>query len=235
MIQQPPRKKLSLSGSQGTTDQANYRYEEETLQEFPTKGLITVIPLGRIDEDVLRVVADSVQGILRLPVDVHDQIPIPQDTFMESRNQFNAMALIKYLDKEVSHNSLKVLGITRVDICNPILTYVFGEAYMGGRSALLSCARLGIGVRGLPVSREHFLERSVKVAIHEIGHTFGVPHCHTERCVMRASNNVPDLDDKLNYLCTYCELFLQESLTKTLKEHDEESDSNAPELERARS
>jgi archaemetzincin len=154
---------------------------------------------------------------------------------MESRDQYNAMAIIKYLDKEVSQGSLKVLGVTKVDICNPILTYVFGEAYMGGRSAVMSFARLGIGVRGLPVSREHLLDRTVKVAIHEIGHTFGVPHCHNDRCVMRASNNIPDLDDKLNYLCSYCELFLQESLTKTLKEHEEESNSTVPELERARS
>ncbi len=183
---------------------------------------------------MLRVVSDSLQGILRLPVDLHGTVPIPEETFMESRDQYNAMAIIKHLDKELALNSLKVLGVTRFDICNPILTYVFGEAYMGGRSAVMSCARLGIGTRGLPVSREHFLERSVKVAIHEIGHTFGIPHCHTDRCVMHASHNIPDLDTKLNYLCTYCELYLQESLTKSLKEIEEESQSYLPEPERAR-
>ncbi len=183
---------------------------------------------------MLHVVSDSLQGILRLPVDLHDVVPIPEDTFMESRDQYNAMAIIKHLDKELSPDSLKILGITRLDICNPILTYVFGEAYMGGRSAVMSSARLGVGDRGLPVSREHFLDRVVKVAIHEIGHTFGVPHCHTDRCVMRASNNIPDLDVKLNYLCTYCELFLQESLTKSLKHLEDESGTDATELERAR-
>jgi len=187
-----------------------------------------------MEEDVLRVVSDSLQGILRLPVDLHDMVPIPEDTFMESRNQYNAMAIIKHLDKDLCLDSLKVLGVTRSDICNPILTYVFGEAYMGGRSAVMSCARLGIGGRGVPVSREDFLERAVKVAIHEIGHTFGLPHCHTDRCVMHASHNIPDLDTKLNYLCTYCELFLQESLTKSLKQLEDESRSDVPELERAR-
>lgn len=187
-----------------------------------------------MDEDVLRVVSDSLQGILRLPVDLHDVVPIPQDTFMESRDQYNAMAIIKHLNEEMSQNSLKILGITRFDICNPILTYVFGEAYMGGRSAVMSCARLGVGNRGLPISREDFLDRVVKVAVHEIGHTFGVPHCHAGRCVMRASNNVPDLDTKLNYLCTYCELFLQESLTKSLKQIEDASGADTPELERAR-
>ncbi|MDQ7785362.1 MAG: archaemetzincin family Zn-dependent metalloprotease, partial [Desulfomonilaceae bacterium] len=229
-----PKPKTSSLLPRPTADGGKIRKKERTLPHTPAKGLITVIPLDRADEDVLRVVADSLQGILRLPVDLHDVVRLPEHTFMESRDQYNAMAIIKHLDKELALDSLKVLGVTGRDICNPILTYVFGEAYMGGRSAVMSCARLRIGASGLPISREDFLERAVKVAIHEIGHTFGLPHCHTDRCVMRASHNVPDLDTKLNYLCDYCELFLQESLTKLLKEIEVETRLDAPELERAR-
>jgi len=167
----------------------------------------------------LRVVADSLQGILRVPVDLREPIVLPEDTFMETRNQYNAMALIKYLNSGMADNSLRILGITAKDICNPILTYVFGEAYMGGRSAVMSSARLKAGLLGEPVSREHFLERVVKVAIHEIGHTFNLRHCHTDRCVMRASNTLAELDEKLNYLCDYCEIFLFDSLRQALREH----------------
>lgn len=186
-----------------------------------TEGLIAVIPLGGVGRDVLRVVADSVQGLLRLPVDLLEGMDLPKGAFLPSRNQYNAMALIKYLNENHSHGGLKVLGVTERDITNPILTYVFGEAYMNGPTAVLSCCRLRLGPKGDPVPREQFLDRVVKVAIHEIGHTFNIPHCHTDRCVMRASNNIPELDDKLNYLCGYCELFLAESLTNALKEPDE--------------
>lgn len=193
------------------------RKMKETPQEHPTpKGIITVLPLGRVEEDILTVVADSLQGLLRLPVDLLDPIPIPLQTYMEARHQYNAMGIIKFLDQEFPANSVKILGVTRADLCNPILTYVFGEAYMGGRAAVMSYARLHLGRGSEPVSREQFLDRVVKVAVHEIGHTFSIPHCHKGRCVMRASNTIPDLDDKLNYLCSYCELFLFESLAKTL-------------------
>ena len=84
--------------------------------------LIAVLPLDKVDEDVLRVVADSVQGLLRLPVDLLDPVPLPRDTFMEARNQYNAMAILKYLDQNHSHNALKTLAVTRYDLCNPILT-----------------------------------------------------------------------------------------------------------------
>jgi len=187
------------------------------------QGLIAVIPLGRVQEDVLRVVSDSMQGVLRLPVDILEQAELPEKAFIATRNQYDAMALIKHLDVEYGDRGLKVLGVTAKDITNPILTYVFGEAYMDGRSAVMSYRRLSLGPTGEPVSREQLLERVVKVSIHEIGHTFNIPHCHEGRCVMKASNTLGELDEKLNYMCSYCEFFLAEALTKALKHSDKES------------
>jgi archaemetzincin len=180
-------------------------------------GLIAILPLGNVGEDILRVVADSLQGILRLPVDVLKPEPLPEEAFMEARNQHNAMAIIRHLSNHHATRALKILGVTRKDLCNPILTYVFGEAYMGGSAAVFSCYRLYLGPNAEFVSRELFLERVAKVALHEIGHTFNLPHCHTGRCVMRASNTLAELDDKLNYLCNYCELFLFEAVREALK------------------
>jgi archaemetzincin len=152
------------------------------------EGLIAVIPLGRVGEDVLRVVADSLQGILRLPVDLLEPEPLPPEAFMELRNQYNAMTIIKHLSNNRPGKTMKILGVTTKDLCNPILTYVFGEAYMNGAAAVLSCYRLHRGRESEFAPREVFLERVVKVALHEIGHTFNLPHCHSGRCVMRASN-----------------------------------------------
>lgn len=202
---------------------------KESIDNFTDvgEGLISVIPFGRVERDVVTVVADGIQGIFRIPVDVRDSLELPEEAFMASRDQYNAMVIIKSLKQSNSGKSLKVLGITRHDICNPILTYVFGEAYMGGTAAVMSYARLRVGAGGEPMSREALLERAVKVAIHEIGHTFGLSHCHRDRCVMHASNNLFELDDKLNYLCSYCELFLREALVKALKG----TDSSEPQQE----
>jgi len=184
-----------------------------------TQAIIAVVPLGDSDGGLLQIVADSLQGVLRLPVDLKSAIPLPEDSFVASRGQYNAMAIIKHLAEVYADGYLKVIGITAQDLANPILTYVFGEAYMNGVSAVMSSFRLWAGTGNQTVSREHFLERAVKVAIHEIGHTFNIPHCHTDRCVMRSSHNLIELDQKLNYMCGYCELFLAEALTKALKEH----------------
>jgi archaemetzincin len=195
---------------------------KKTTEKTPHKGIIGVVPLGPVADDVLRVISDSLQGILRLPVDLLPSIALPEQTFMKNRNQYNAMALIKFLNEEFPHNSLKILGVTERDLCNPILTYVFGEAYMGGITAVMSTARLRVAQTGEQVARELLLERVVKVALHELGHTFNIPHCHAERCVMRASNGLKDLDEKLNYVCDYCELLLFEAVEHILRNPSEE-------------
>ncbi|MCA1961151.1 MAG: archaemetzincin family Zn-dependent metalloprotease [Desulfomonile sp.] len=183
----------------------------------PPSGYISVVPLGHIKEDVLRVVADSIQGVLRLPVDVTPEVGLPESAFMSARNQYNVLDLIKFLESNHAGPSLKVLGVTAKDIANPILTYVFGTAFMDGKAAVVSTARLQLSVNGELVSREQFLERVVKAAIHEIGHTFNIPHCHKDHCVMRASNSLTELDEKMSYLCDYCELFLAEAVGDALR------------------
>ncbi|HMK34931.1 MAG TPA: archaemetzincin family Zn-dependent metalloprotease [Desulfomonilaceae bacterium] len=197
--------------------------KKKKTQQPVRQGLITVIPLGKVGEDVIRVVSDSLQGVLRLPVDVSDVVLVPAEAYMENRNQYNAMTIIRHLNDHHSRLGLKVLGVTSKDLGNPILTYVFGEAYMGGAAAVMSYHRLYKGPGDDPVSREQFLDRVAKVALHEIGHTFNVPHCHSGRCVMRASNSIMDLDQKLNYLCDYCELFLFEAVAAALKKPDVKS------------
>jgi len=184
----------------------------------PTRGLITVVPLGHMKEDVLRVVADSIQGVLRLPVDVTHEVELPESAFMSARNQYNVLDLVKFLESNHAGPSIKVLGVTAMDIANPILTYVFGTAFMDGKAAVISTARLQLSLNGTLVSREQFLERVVKAAIHEIGHTFNIPHCHKDHCVMRASNSLTELDEKMGYLCDYCELFLADAVAEALKD-----------------
>ncbi|MFQ5892664.1 MAG: hypothetical protein ACE5HW_07710, partial [Candidatus Methanofastidiosia archaeon] len=62
-------------------------------------------------------------------------------------------------------------------------------------------------------SIEVFLERVLKEAIHELGHTFGLRQCKNSRCVMFFSNSLWDTDYKSKEYCEICRsyLFLKES------------------------
>lgn len=96
----------------------------------------------------------------------------------------------------------KVLGVTDRDLFIPILTYVFGEAQLGGAAAVVSTARL---VEDLQLVGPRLLvERLAKEAVHELGHAFGLVHCATPACVMGRSPAVREVDEKSSELCTEC-------------------------------
>ncbi len=125
----------------------------------------------------------------------------PQGAYDARRKQHASGRILKWL-LEAGPGGGKVLGITDRDLFIPILTYVFGEAQLGGGAAIVSTARLAedpahVGPRVL-------VERLVKEAIHEVGHAFGLLHCGTPGCVMGRSSGVRDVDLKSHELCAEC-------------------------------
>lgn len=131
-------------------------------------------------------------------------MPVPPASFEAGRNQHSSTKILKELLGEVPKDALKLLGITGMDLCIPILTYVFGEAQLGGTAAVVSTARLRQEFYGGAPDRPLFLERVRKESLHELGHTFGLIHCRSEDCVMHLSNTVADVDAKGRNFCTYC-------------------------------
>ena len=48
------------------------------------------------------------------------------------------------------------------------------------------------------------MERLLKEATHEFGHTFNLYHCHNPGCVMNSSTYVEDIDEKSALFCREC-------------------------------
>ena len=86
----------------------------------------------------------------------------------------------------------------------PVLTFVFGEARLNGRCAVVSSYRLDNKFYGLPDNPALLQERLLKEAIHELGHTYGLLHCHNPECVMKSSTYVEEIDFKSSRFCDKC-------------------------------
>ncbi len=141
------------------------------------------------------------------PVLPWDRPERPRHAFDPRRRQHASGAILRWL-VETGPRDGKVLGVTDRDLFIPILTYVFGEAQLGGKAAVVSTARLLEDVELF--GRKLLVERLAKEAVHEVGHAFGLVHCGTEGCVMSRSPAVREVDEKSSALCAACRAQLAE-------------------------
>ena len=140
----------------------------------------------------------------------------PEQAFDRGRGQYDSRILLRLLLDQVPESDGRVLGVTGVDLFIPILTFVFGEAQLGGRAALVSTRRLRAQAYGLPQNEDLLFRRLCKEAIHELGHNFELLHCADPRCVMVSSTYVEGIDLKSDRFCTRCLELLRPRLADLL-------------------
>lgn len=180
----------------------------------PRAPSIALIGMGRIPQTALRVIAANIQTILDVPVEMLDAMAIPEEAFQTHRSQYDAGLVLKHLAQFSFPNHSRILAITDVDLCTPILTYVFGEAELGLKRGIVSDFRLKYREDGMPASESVYYERLAKVALHEIAHTLSLYHCETPKCLMRMSPRLCHLDELDIIFCKRCSFVLRKSIRK---------------------
>lgn len=126
-----------------------------------------------------------------------------QKIFSPEREQYFStkileQAIIEYYQFD------KILILTDFDLFIPVLTFVFGEAQLNGKSAIVSSHRLHNEFYGLPTDEKVYRSRLIKEIFHEIGHTYGLKHCDDWNCVMHSSSNIDEVDIKSDSFCSKC-------------------------------
>lgn len=128
----------------------------------------------------------------------------PERAYDGSRGQFASTALLALLLESPGPRPWRVLGVAGVDLYIPVLSYVFGEAQLDGRAAVVSVHRLLPERYGLSADPGLVAARLEKEALHELGHTLGLLHCAHQDCVMHASTYVEEIDLKTADFCDTC-------------------------------
>ncbi len=169
-----------------------------------TGHLAEVVPLGRVPPVACAVVAANLQAVLGLPTEVAVSRAIPARAHLRAREQYDAAPILSDLRGDLGAIRLRV-GVTAADLCLPILTFVYGEALVGGRVAVVSSARRGPPARASCEDPGRIYERLAKVALHETAHALGLTHCRTDGCLMVFSVGLEMLDGLHLVFCPACE------------------------------
>jgi len=164
---------------------------------------ITIIPLGNVQDPILKKIIEELKLTFRMIGDAKNVENMPVSALNKFRNQYRSDLLLDHLEK--NHEG-RILGITKEDMYTEGLNYIFGQAKLKGRVAVISICRLDPGFFHQPKDDALFESRVVKETIHEIGHVLGLSHCVKRGCVMNFSNTVGEVDKKTKYLCDMCKL-----------------------------
>jgi archaemetzincin len=131
-------------------------------------------------------------------------LPGVEFAFDPARRQFRSTEVLEMLVRHCPADGWKLLALTERDLFVPVLTFVFGQAQLAGRVAVVSLARLRQEFYGMAPNSEVLLERAAKEALHETGHTFGLVHCADRSCAMSLATNVRHIDEKRDGWCGAC-------------------------------
>ena len=132
---------------------------------------------------------------------------LPEYAYDKKRKQYLASAILHNLSKSKDKNH-KTLAIIDKDLYVPELNFVFGLADPSRGACIISTARLKQTYYGLPEDKDLFLRRTLKEAVHEIGHLLNLNHCPDPNCVMHFSNSLLDTDKKDYNFCDSCKNLL---------------------------
>jgi len=178
---------------------------------------ILITPIGDMDPKLVDAVCRGVHQAFGLPSVSFSLLSDISFALDPARGQYHSTRILEKLAELAPPETLRVLGITDVDLFIPILTYVFGEAQLNGRSAVISLHRLDDGPLYADAG-DRLHARAVKEAIHELGHTLNLRHCKEKSCIMHYCRSIGDVDGKSDQLCRYCRILLQDALKRESQE-----------------
>ncbi|MEW6222195.1 MAG: archaemetzincin family Zn-dependent metalloprotease [Candidatus Hadarchaeota archaeon] len=179
--------------------------------------ILEIVTVGEIPKDFIQKLAWEIKIAYSSVIEeclIGPDIGMPPAAYNKSRRQYDADMMLDRVLYRITDDS-KVLVVLDVDLYTPShdLNFIFGQAQLGGKVALVSLHRLNPKFYRKKEDDRLFLQRVIKEAVHEVGHALGLGHCTNTACVMCFSNNISDVDKKGPALCGICQGKLQRVLT----------------------
>ena len=173
----------------------------ETKPKPKLQSVIYIQPLGEVKPEYLTFLQQSVHRFYGYQCVVKPAVPLTPDLLAASQTRYEASKILHQFNSRQN-----LLLVTTQDIAHRKSAAqpeygIFGLGYRPGTTSVVSTFRLH-----RKVSRAKCLERLEKVALHEIGHNLGLPHCtHDKHCMMQAAQGtIKQVDLEKVWFCEGC-------------------------------
>ena len=178
---------------------------------------IIVAPIGDIDPELCDSICKGIVQAFGFPCEIKPLLKDLTFAFNAERLQYHSTPILEKLAALIPASAIKVIAVTQVDLFIPILTHVYGEAQLGGKTCIISTCRLA-EKNSLADPHRILICRAIKEAIHELGHTFNLRHCRERSCIMHYCRCIKDVDGKSEHICRYCTVMLHDEIKRLCRQ-----------------
>ncbi|MBN1671991.1 MAG: hypothetical protein JXR37_13210 [Kiritimatiellae bacterium] len=179
------------------------------------RHVLYVQPLGSFTPTQRRIItltADFLARFYGLSVVVRDDLPLSAIPDRARRTQpewgmeqiLTSYVLDELLYPKLPNDAAVYIALTATDLwAGPGWNFVFGQASLRKRVGVWSIHRNGDPDAG-PEAFRLCLLRTLKTAVHEVGHMFSMRHCTRYECGMCGSNHQAEKDARPLWFCPEC-------------------------------
>ena len=190
------------------TDKSTVPTDNKTITKNE-KHTIAILPFSGVDSGLVKELKAGLQKQLTVEPVVLDNTSLPDFAFYKPRQRYIADSLLVFLRQINTNKFEKIIGLTTKDISTrkgDIENWgILGLGTCPGEVCVVSTFRAGKS----KVSYSVFLRRMTTLALHELGHTYGLEHCPVTTCLMKDADGKMNLDDGDSY-CSKCRNYLLE-------------------------
>ena len=165
---------------------------------------LRIVPINAIDPAFLERLGLCLEERFLYQSRVQRPTPVPASTLNSTRGQLFVPTLVARLLRQPIESDGILLAITDYDLYKTSHRYVFGDADESRRIAIVSIHRLRSEFYGEESDPNQLFQRTLKEAVHELGHAAGLKHCYNARCAMYYSNSIFETDNKVPHFCEVC-------------------------------
>lgn len=154
-----------------------------------------IIPLTRIQSPQINDLAEDLADS-GFRVTIEGCHSLPEQAYHQDKKRYAGQIMLDYLRH---FGGGRILGVMDQIIYSYVIQNIKGMADFAGRAAVISMHQL------LPTKDSGLLRnRLCKLAVHELGHTYGLEHCDNCHCVMHDGKNMAVWDLARSTFCDGC-------------------------------
>jgi archaemetzincin len=167
-------------------------------------GQISIVPVNAMESAFLERLALCIEERFLFTCRIDRTLRVPRTSLNSVRKQMFYNTLVARVASHGVSGDIR-LAITDYDLYKTSHQFVFGDASEEQRIAIVSLHRLRNEFYGERADENVLFQRTLKEAVHDLGHTLGLKHCFNARCAMYLSSSIFDTDNKVSHFCDSCE------------------------------